>query len=81
VFNDFFSWKLTEHWSHDMKINLEKGTSPPLGLIYSLLETKLVALQKFIAENLKTGFIAPSQSPHSAPILFVKKKMAVFDFV
>jgi hypothetical protein len=74
VFNNSLSSKLAEHWPYDMKINLEEGTSPPLGLIYSLSETEMVALQKFLAENLKSGFIAPSRSPHGAPILFVKKK-------
>jgi hypothetical protein len=74
VFNDSLSSKLAEYQPYDMKINLEEGTSPPLGLIYSLSEIEMIALQKFLAENLKSGFITPSWSPHNAPILFVKKK-------
>ena len=33
-----------------------------------------MALRKFIDENLATGFIRPSHSPHGAPVLFIQKK-------
>jgi len=62
------------HRSYDLKIELEDGTSPPLGPIYSLSATELDALCTFIDENLNFGFIRPSKSPHGAPVLFVKKK-------
>ena len=42
--------------------------------MYSLSPTELEALRVFIDENLSNGFIRPSNSPHRAPILFVKKK-------
>ena len=42
--------------------------------MYSLLPMELEALQVFIDENLGNSFIRPSNSPHRAPILFVKKK-------
>ena len=35
---------------------------------------ELEALRVFIDENLSNSFIRPSNSPHGAPILFVKKK-------
>jgi len=45
-----------------------------LGPIYSLSASKQEALKEFIEENLNTGFIQPTSSPHSALVLFIKKK-------
>ena len=42
--------------------------------IYSLSQEELAALHKFIDENLTTGFIYPSCSPHGDPLLFIWKK-------
>ena len=39
VFSNSLSKKLPEHRPYDLKINLEEGTSPLLGPIYSLLES------------------------------------------
>ena len=64
----------TPHRKYDLKIDLEEGTSPPLGTIYSLSPVELEALRTFIDENLCTSFIQPSSSPHAAPVLFIKKK-------
>ena len=50
------------------------GATPPQPLIYSLLNSELGTLWEFIDEHLNIGFIRPSRSSHSAPILFVKKK-------
>ena len=44
---------------------------PPL---YSLSNSELEALCTFIDEHLNMGFIRSSRSPHTAPILFVRKK-------
>ena len=59
---------------YDLKINLEGGTEPPLGPIYSLSQSKLQALWKFLDKHLALGFICPTHSPFGAPVLFVKKK-------
>jgi len=53
---------------------LEKGTQPPFGPIYNLLQNELVALKQYIEKNLAKNFIQHSKSPTNAPILFVKKK-------
>jgi len=53
---------------------LDEGTALPFGPIYSLSQGGLVALHKFIYENLATGFICPLHSPHGAPVLFIHKK-------
>src|SRR5437899_2460271 len=74
VFSKTKASKLPPHCEHDLKIELEDGTSPPLGTIYSLSLVKLEALRTFINENLGTGFICPTASTHAAPVLFIKKK-------
>jgi hypothetical protein len=74
VFSEVKANTLPPHRPYDLKINLEDGTSPPPGPIYSLSQSELKALREFIDENLSIGFIRPSRSPHGAPVLFVKKK-------
>ena len=65
---------LPPHRPYDLKINLEEGVQPPVGPIYSLSASEQEVLKEFIEENLNTGFIQPTSSPHGAPVLFVKKK-------
>jgi hypothetical protein len=65
---------LPPHQDCDLKINIDKGAKIPAGPIYLLSEFELKTLQEFINENLKTGFIHPSNSPFGAPVLFIKKK-------
>ena len=65
---------LAPHQPYDLKINLEEDAQPPVGPIYSLSASEQEALKEFIEENLNTGFIRPTSSPHGAPVLFVKKK-------
>ena len=65
---------LPEHRPYDLKITLEEGATPPLGPIYSLSKIELDTLRDYIEENLRSGFIRPSNSPCGAPVLFVKKK-------
>ena len=40
------------HWPYNLKIELEEGTSPPFGLIYSLSQSELKSLQEFLDEHL-----------------------------
>ena len=65
---------LALYHEHDLKINLEDGTSPPLGATYSLSSSELGSLCEFLDEHLAMGFICPSSSAHAAPVLFVRKK-------
>jgi len=74
VFSKVKASELPLHCDYDLKIDLEEGTSPPLGTLYSLSPVELSALRTFIDENLNTGFIRPTASSHAAPVLFVKKK-------
>ena len=74
VFSKAKASVLTPHQEYDLKIELEEGTSPPPGRLYSLSPIELEALRAFIDENLCFGFIRPMSSPHAAPVLFIKKK-------
>jgi len=74
VFSKAKASELPPHHDYDLKIDLEEGTSPPLGTLYSLSPVELSALRTFIDKNLNTGFIRPTASSHAAPVLFVKKK-------
>lgn len=74
VFSKSKADTLAPHRDYDLKINLEEGTSPPIGHMYSLSQSELGSLREFIDEHLSIGFIRPSRSPHGAPILFVRKK-------
>ena len=77
-FADVFSKTKAEilplHHPYDLKINLEEGAQPLVGPIYSLSAFEQETLKEFIEENLNTDFIQPTSSPHSALVLFVKKK-------
>ena len=57
VFNKAKADTLAPHRPYDLKINLEEDSTPPLGQMYSLSPTELVALREFIDEHLTTGFI------------------------
>jgi len=65
--------ELPPHHDYNLKIDLEEGTSPPLGTCYSLSLVKLSTLRAFIDKNLNTGFTHPTASSHAAPVLFIKK--------
>jgi len=60
-FADIFSKTKAEvlppHHPYDLKINLEEGAQPLVGLIYSLSASEQEALKEFIEKNLNTGFI------------------------
>jgi len=72
---------LPPHHPYDLKINLEEGAQPLVGPIYSLLASEQESLKEFMEENLNMGFIQPISSLHSAPVLFIKKKMVHCTFV
>ena len=65
---------MPERRLYDHRIPLEEGkTSPYVSSIYSLSQPELETLRKYIDEHLQRGFLRPSHSPCSAPILFAKK--------
>ncbi|KAJ8456455.1 hypothetical protein ONZ45_g18712 [Pleurotus djamor] len=74
VFSKGKAETLPDHRSFDLKIDIEEGSGPPVGPLYSLSQVEQKALKEFIDEHLRTGFIRSSKSPHGAPVLFAKKK-------
>ena len=64
----------TLHQPYNLKIELEEGTSPLFGPVYSLSQSELKSLQEFLDEHLAMDFIHPSHLPGRSPVLFVCKK-------
>ena len=60
-------------WDH--AIELKKGAPSTLPeKLYSLTQPKQKALEEFIKDHLKKGYIRPSKSPYASPFFFIKKK-------
>jgi RNase H-like domain found in reverse transcriptase/Reverse transcriptase (RNA-dependent DNA polymerase) len=59
-------------WDH--KIELKEGFEPKLFENYNLTLAEQIELDKFLKENLKKGYIRPSQLPMASPFFFVSKK-------
>jgi hypothetical protein len=76
-YSDVFSLrkadKLPPHRSYDHKIRLTSNKKLPFGKIYSISREELQALRDWLDENLRKGFIRPSSSPITSPVLFIKK--------
>src|SRR5882724_6887507 len=62
------------HRKFDHEIHIENDQMPPHSHIYTLSGTEPTLLCEFLDDMLSKGFIRSSQSPGSAPVLFVKKK-------
>jgi hypothetical protein len=74
VFSKGKAETLPEHHPYNLKIDLEEGQAPPPGRMYSLSLSELGPLRTFIEDNIRSGFIRPTNSLHGALILFVRKK-------
>jgi Reverse transcriptase (RNA-dependent DNA polymerase)/RNase H-like domain found in reverse transcriptase len=59
-------------WDH--KIEMKEGFEPKLFKNYNLTPAEQIKLDKFLKENLKKGYIWPSQLPMASPFFFVSKK-------
>jgi hypothetical protein len=75
---DIFSKEKAHHfprtrpWDH--KIKMKEGFEPKSFKNYNLTPAEQIKLDKFLKENLKKGYIQPSQSPMASPFFFVSKK-------
>ena len=74
IFSKTHTCTLAPHWPYNLKIELEEGTSPPFGPIYSLSQSELKSLQEFLGEHLTMEFIHLSWSLGRALVLFTCKK-------
>ena len=57
VFSKKEADKLPEHHPYDHTIPLQNGATPPFGGVYSLLETELSVLRKYLDDNLRKGYM------------------------
>ena len=55
----------------DHKIELEPGAKPPYHRQYCVSAVELAKVQRQLDEYLEKGWIRPSSSPYSAPIVFI----------
>jgi hypothetical protein len=74
IFQEELDTVLPEHSHYDHEIVLKEGTQPRFFKIYHTNEKQQVALDEYLEENLRKGYIRPSKSPAGYPILFVPKK-------
>ena len=74
VFSKVESERLPTHRPYDISIKLSEGSEPKWGPIYNLSVDEMSVLKGYIEDNLAKGFIQPSSSPCSSPVLFVTKK-------
>ena len=74
VFDRVKAEALAPHRSYDMKIELEKDAQPPKSKLYPMSGYKLQKVKEYLTENLKKGYITPSNAPYASPILFAEKK-------
>ena len=60
-------------WDHAIELLKDAPKAMP-GKIYALTQTEQKAMEDFLKEHLKKGYIRPSKSRYAAPFFFVKKK-------
>ncbi|CAK9782872.1 unnamed protein product [Cutaneotrichosporon oleaginosum] len=66
--------RLPKHTAYDHAIDIEEGKTPSFSPLYLCSARELQALDAYLKEMLAKGFLRPSISSASSPILFVKKK-------
>uniref|UniRef100_A0A4W5KD89 ribonuclease H n=1 Tax=Hucho hucho TaxID=62062 RepID=A0A4W5KD89_9TELE len=66
--------KLPPHRRGDCAINLQVNATLPRSHVYPLSQEETVAMETYITESLRQGYIRPSVSPVSSSFFFVKKK-------
>jgi hypothetical protein len=60
-------------WDHAIELKKDAPSTIP-GKVYALTQVEQKALQEFLVEHLKKGYIRPSKSPYASPFFFIKKK-------
>jgi transposase InsO family protein len=73
VFSKRASDQLPPHRPYDHQIQLEADNTLGYSPLYNQSVEELLAVKKYLNENLKKGFIVDSQTPFASPTLFVKK--------
>uniref|UniRef100_A0A673Z7X0 Gypsy retrotransposon integrase-like protein 1 n=1 Tax=Salmo trutta TaxID=8032 RepID=A0A673Z7X0_SALTR len=66
--------QLPPHRQGDCAINLQADAVLPRSHVYPLSQEETVAMDTYVTESLRQGYIRPSKSPVSSSFFFVKKK-------
>jgi hypothetical protein len=75
VFSEVESKRLPEHKPTDHTIDLKPDAPETIrSKVYLMPVTEDKAMEEFLEENLRKGYIIPSKSPMASPVLFIKKK-------
>jgi Reverse transcriptase (RNA-dependent DNA polymerase) len=74
IFSEEKAHRFPESRPWDHKIEMKEGFQPKSFKNYNLTPAEQLELDKFLKENLKKGYIRPSQSPMASPFFFVSKK-------
>ncbi|KAK6303564.1 hypothetical protein J4Q44_G00260180 [Coregonus suidteri] len=74
VFSKAKATQLPPHRQGDCAIDLQVGAALPRSHVYPLSQEEKRAMETYIAESLRQGYIRPSTSPASSSLFFVKKK-------
>jgi hypothetical protein len=74
IFSEEKAHRFPESRPWDHKIEMKEGFEPKSFKNYNLTLAEQLELDKFLKENLKKGYIQPSQSPMASPYFFVSKK-------
>ena len=75
VFSEKELQQFPTSWIWDHAIDLKEGAPSTIpGKIYALTKPEQGALEEFIQEHLKKGYIKPLKSPYAAPFFFIKKQ-------
>jgi hypothetical protein len=74
VFSKEKAHRFPESGPWDHKIKMKEGFEPKSFKNYNLTPAEQTELDKFLKENLKKGYIKPSQSLMASPFFFVFKK-------
>ena len=68
------------HQGHELKIDLEDDVPQMHCTLYKMSPLDLEEAKKQIENMLEHGFIRPSDSPYSAPVLPYPKRMGAIGF-
>jgi hypothetical protein len=55
-------------------INLQENAALPRSHVYPLSQEETLAMETYVMESLRQGYIRPSMSPVSSRFFFVKKR-------
>ena len=73
--------RLSEHFQHNLTIEIEERKQPPFKSVYDKSLTKLGVFCDYVNDMLAKRFIRLLKSPSKAPVFFVPKKIEGYAYV